>query len=179
MPHFENSYATRGVPVLSSKVVREFGRRSHLDWTHLQQIRKQWQGRLVVKGILTAEDARRSREEGADGVIVSNHGGRQLDGAVAPLRALPEVVDVAGDMTVMIDSGFRRGTDVMKALAMGARFVFIGRPFLYAAAIGGEQGVTYLIDLLTAEIDRDMALLGVKRLGELGARHLMRIGGVA
>ena len=178
MPHFENSYATRGVPVLSSKVVREFGRRSHLDWTHLQQIRKQWQGRLVVKGILTAEDARRSREEGADGVIVSNHGGRQLDGAVAPLRALPEVVDVAGDMTVMIDSGFRRGTDVMKALAMGARFVFIGRPFLYAAAIGGEQGVTYLIDLLTAEIDRDMALLGVNRLSELGARHLMRIGGV-
>ena len=177
MPHFENSYATRGVPVLSSKVVREFGRRSHLNWSHLQQIRKQWQGTLVVKGILTAEDAKRSREEGADGVIVSNHGGRQLDGAIAPLRAVPEVADVAGDMTVMVDGGFRRGTDVVKALALGASFVFVGRPFLYAAAVGGEQGVTYLIDLLKAEIDRDMALLGVNRLDELGAQHLMRIAG--
>ncbi len=177
MPHFENSHATRGEPLMSSTVLRDFGRRSHLNWSHLEQIRKQFKGRVIVKGILTGEDAGRSRETGVDGVIVSNHGGRQLDGAIAPLRALPEVADNAGDMVVMIDGGFRRGTDVLKALALGADFVFVGRPFLYAAAIGGEAGVGYTIDLLKSEIDRDMALLGINRLDELGSQHLMRIAG--
>jgi L-lactate dehydrogenase (cytochrome) len=177
MPHFENSYATRGEPLLAKSVLRDFGRRSHLNWSHLEQIRKQWSGRLVVKGILTGEDAARARESGADSVIVSNHGGRQLDGAIAPLRALSEVVDVAGDMPVMLDGGIRRGSDVLKALALGAKFVFVGRPFLYAAALGGVAGVVHSADLLKLEIDRDMALLGLNRLEDLGPQHVVKISG--
>ena len=126
-----------------------------------------WKGRLVVKGILDSDDARIARESGVDGVIVSNHGGRQLDGALAPLRALPAVAAQAGGMTVMMDGGIRRGTDVLKALALGAQFVFVGRPFLYAAAIGGEAGVRHGIRLLAEEIERDMALLGITRLSEM------------
>jgi L-lactate dehydrogenase (cytochrome) len=102
-----------------------------------------------------------------DGIIVSNHGGRQLDGALAPMRALPVVNAQAGAMTVMIDGGIRRGTDVLKALALGAQFVFVGRPFLYAAAIAGEPGVRHGIRLLSEEIERDMALLGITTLAEM------------
>jgi L-lactate dehydrogenase (cytochrome) len=176
MPHFENSYATRGVPILARNVLRDFGARDHLDWSHLELIRRRWKGRLVVKGIMHKDDARRARESGADGIIVSNHGGRQLDGAVSPLRVLPEIAAVAGDMPVMFDSGVRRGTDVLKALALGATFVFVGRPFLYAAAIGGEPGVRRGIDLLSQEIDRDMALLGINSLAEMRPELLMRFG---
>jgi L-lactate dehydrogenase (cytochrome) len=175
MPHFENSYATRGVPILARNVLRDFGARDHLDWSHLELIRHRWKGRLVVKGIMHKDDARRARESGVDGIIVSNHAGRQLDGAVSPLRVLPEIAAIAGDMPVMFDSGVRRGTDVLKALALGASFVFVGRPFLYAAAIGGEPGVRRGIDLLSEEIDRDMALLGINRLGEMRPELLMRI----
>ncbi len=103
----------------------------------------------------------------ADGIIVSNHGGRQLDGAGAPLRMLPGIAGEAGGMTVMMDSGIRRGTDVPKALALGAQFVFVGRPFLYAAAIAGEPGVRHAIKLLRDEIDRDMALIGITTLAEM------------
>jgi L-lactate dehydrogenase (cytochrome) len=176
MPHFENSYATRGVPILARNVLRDFGARDHLDWSHLELIRRRWKGRLVVKGIMHKDDARRARESGADGIIVSNHGGRQLDGTVSPLRVLPEIAAVGGDMPVMFDSGVRRGTDVLKALALGACFVFVGRPFLYAAAIGGEPGVRRGIDLLSQEIDRDMALLGINTLAEMRPELLMRIG---
>ena len=175
MPHFENSYAERGPPILARNVARDFAARDHLNWTHLEQIRRQWRGRLVVKGLVRGEDARVARETGADAVIVSNHGGRQLDGTVSPLRALPEVVAAAGDMPVMLDSGVRRGTDVLKALALGARFVFVGRPFMYASAIGGERGVSHAIEILSAEIDRDMALLGINRLSEMGPDSLLRI----
>ena len=123
--------------------------------------------------MLAADDARLARDHGADAVIVSNHGGRQLDGAVASLRALPEVVAACPDIAVMLDSGVRRGTDVLKALALGARCVFVGRPFAYAAAIGGEAGVAHAIDLLAQEVSRDMAMLGITRLDELdAARHL-------
>jgi len=142
VPHFENSYATRGAPIVSSNVMRDFGRKDHLNWTHLERIRNRWAGRLVVKGILHPDDAARSRAVGADGVIVSNHGGRQLDGALSPLAALPGIFDRVGDqMPVMVDGGFRRGTDVMKALALGAHLVFVGRPFLYAASVAGLPGV--------------------------------------
>jgi L-lactate dehydrogenase (cytochrome) len=102
-----------------------------------------------------------------DGVIVSNHGGRQLDGAVAPLRVLPEIAANAAGMTVMMDSGVRRGTDVLKALALGAQFVFIARPFLYAACLAGEDGVRHAINLLRDEIDRDMALMGIDSLAQM------------
>lgn len=165
MPYFENMGPR--VPMISSLGARDHGGRDRLAWRHLEMVRRIWPGRLVVKGILRAEDARRARETGAEGIIVSNHGGRQLDGAVAPLRVLPEIVSAAGDMTVMMDSGVRRGTEVLKALALGARFVFVGRPFLFAAAVAGEAGVRHAIGLLREEIDRDMALLGVGRLSEM------------
>ena len=97
----------------------------------------------------------------------ANHGGRQLDGAIAPLHALPAVVEAAGELPVLLDSGVRRGGDVLKALALGASFVFLGRPFNFAAAVGGEQGVAHAIRLLHEEIERDMALLGIERCGEL------------
>jgi L-lactate dehydrogenase (cytochrome) len=174
MPYFENSFAERGAPILSPSVLRDFTAREHLDWTHLDRIRQRWQGTLVVKGILSAADAALARERGVDGVIVSNHAGRQLDGAVAPLRVLPGIVDAARGMTVMLDSGVRRGTDVLKALALGARFVFVGRPFLYAAAVAGAQGVSHAIGLLHDEIDRDMAMLGVSRCEELTPEFLVR-----
>jgi L-lactate dehydrogenase (cytochrome) len=177
MPHFENSYATRGAPIIARNVERDFGARDHLNWSHLAQIRRQWSGKLVVKGILHGEDARRAHEEGADGVIVSNHGGRQLDGAISAFRALPEVKSAAGNMVVMMDGGIRRGSDVLKALAMGADFVFVGRPFLYAAAVGGEAGVRHGIDILSSEVDRNLALLGCLAPEEVGMHHLMRVGG--
>ena len=175
MPHFENNFATRGAPVLSAQAVRDYSDRGHLSWEHFALIRRQWKGRLVVKGILHRDDARLAREAGADGIIVSNHGGRQLDGALAPLRVLPEIVEACHDLPVMIDSGVRRGTDVLKALALGAKFVFVGRPFNYAAALGGEAGVRRALRILSAEISTDMAMLGIRSLGELGPGHVRRI----
>jgi L-lactate dehydrogenase (cytochrome) len=160
MPHFENNFATRGAPILSPSVVREWSERGQLDWTHLALIRRLWKGTLVVKGILDPDDARMAREAGADGIIVSNHGGRQLDGAVSPLRMLPAVVVACPDIPVMMDSGVRRGTDVLKALALGARAVLVGRPILWGLAVGGEAGVREVLEILRTEIDRDLALLG-------------------
>ena len=173
MPHFENSHATRGAPILSSRAARDFGAKDHLDWDHLALIRRRWRRNLVVKGIMSHEDARRARDMGADGLIVSNHGGRQLDGAVSPLRVLPEVVRAVGaDFPVMMDSGVRRGTDVLKALALGAKFVFVGRPFNYAAAVAGEAGVRHAIRILADEIQRDMGLLGLTSISEVAAMQL-------
>ncbi|HEY4296912.1 MAG TPA: alpha-hydroxy acid oxidase [Paraburkholderia sp.] len=172
MPHFENSYATRGAPIISRHVERDFGRRDHLNWSHLDLIRRNWRGNLVVKGIVSPEDVKLAREHGIDGVILSNHGGRQLDSTIAPLRALPACVEAAGSMPVMIDGGVRRGTDVIKALSLGARFVFVGRPFMFAAAVGGEPGVAHAINLLKAEVMRDLGLLGARSIEELGL-HLL------
>nr|WP_294864443.1 alpha-hydroxy acid oxidase [uncultured Pseudogulbenkiania sp.] len=174
MPHFENSFATRGAPIISASVLRDFSARDHLSWPHFDRIRRQWKGALIIKGILSAEDARQARLHGADGIIVSNHGGRQLDGAVSPLRVLPDIVDVAQDMTVMMDSGVRRGSDVLKALALGARCVFVGRPFNYAAAVAGEAGVAHACRLLYDEVDRNMAMLGVNNCADLHAGLLHR-----
>ena len=171
MPHFENMGPR--VPLITRTGERDRGQRDQLSWPYIELMRRLWQGRLVVKGILAKEDARIARESGVDGIIVSNHGGRQLDGAVAPLRVLPGIVAQAGGMTVMMDSGIRRGTDVLKALALGAQFVFVGRPFLYAAAIGGEAGVRHAIRLLRDEIDRDMALIGITTLAYMRRERLM------
>jgi L-lactate dehydrogenase (cytochrome) len=170
MPHFENMGPR--TPLISSTGVRSRGRRDKLTWKHVELMRRLWKGRLVLKGILDPEDARLARESGVDGVIVSNHGGRQLDGALAPLRALPGVKAQAGEMTVMMDSGIRRGTDVLKALALGAQFVFVGRPFLYAAVVAGDEGVAHAIKLLREEIDRDMALIGIPSLAGMGTHRL-------
>jgi L-lactate dehydrogenase (cytochrome) len=175
MPHFENSFATRGAPILSANVLRDFSARDHLNWAHLERIRARWKGHLVVKGILSPDDAVRAKESGADGLIVSNHGGRQLDGAVAPLWMLPGIVHAVPDLPVMLDSGIRRGTDVLIALALGARYVFVGRPFAYASAIGGEAGVSHGIRLLRDEVDRNMAMVGLRTCSEITPQHLMTL----
>jgi L-lactate dehydrogenase (cytochrome) len=167
MPHFENMDAMRGPPVLAKNLMRNIGKRDQLAWKHVELIRKRWKGKLVVKGLIAPADARIARESGVDGVLVSNHGGRQLDHTVSSLRTLPEIAAEAGGMTVMVDGGIRRGTDVLKALALGADFVFVGRPFLYAAVIAGEAGVQRALNLLRDEVDRDMALLGIRSIGEI------------
>ena len=173
MPHFENNYATRGAPILSKAVMRDLAERGHLNWDHVARIRKRWRGPMIIKGILSASDAMLARQAGMDGIVVSNHGGRQLDGAVAPLRVLPEIVDAAGDMVVMIDSGVRRGTDVIKAVALGARCAFVGRPLNYAAALAGEAGVRHGIELLKSEILRDMGMMGIASIAELNDTYLI------
>ncbi len=167
MPHFENMDAQRGPPVLSKNLIRNIGARDQLAWKHVELIRKRWNGKLVVKGLVSPEDARIARESGVDGVMLSNHGGRQLDYTVSALRTLPEIAAKANGMTVMVDGGIRRGTDIIKALALGADFVWVGRPFLYAAVAAGEAGVTRAITLLRDEIDRDLALLGIRSIGEI------------
>lgn len=166
VPHFENSYATRGAPIIASNVMRDFGKRDHLNWTHLARIRHRWKGKLVVKGIMHPDDAALAAETGADGIIVSNHGGRQLDGTASPLRVLPDIARRVS-VPVMIDGGIRRGTDILKALALGASFVFVGRPFLYAAAVAEVRGVLRCAEILRTELDRDMALLGLSTLSSL------------
>lgn len=168
MPHFENWRAERGAPILSATVERDMQARDHLDWNHLGAMREMWKGPLVVKGILRWEDAAKAQDIGVDGVIVSNHGGRQMDSAISPLRVLPEIVQAAPRLTVMMDSGVRRGTDVLKALSLGARCVFNGRSFNYAATVGGPEGVRHAISLLRGEVHRNMALLGINSLDELG-----------
>jgi L-lactate dehydrogenase (cytochrome) len=167
MPHFENMDAGRGPPVLSKNLMRNIGARDQLAWKHVELIRKRWKGKLVVKGLIAPQDARIARESGVDGVLLSNHGGRQLDYTVSALRTLPEIAAQAGGMTIMLDGGIRRGTDVIKALALGAHFVFVGRPFLYAAVAGGQPAVKRAITLLHDEIDRDLALMGIRSISEI------------
>jgi len=169
MPHFENMDAVRGPPVLAKNLMRNIGRRDQLAWKHVELIRRRWKGKLVVKGLIAPADARIARESGVDGVIVSNHGGRQLDHTVSALRTLPEIAAEANGMTVMLDGGIRRGTDVIKALALGAQFVFVGRPFLYAAIAGGQAGVERALTLLRHEVDRNMALLGIRSINEISS----------
>src|SRR5258708_444887 len=169
MPHFENMDANRGPPVLSKDLMRNIGKRDQLAWKHVELIRRRWKGNLVVKGLIAPADARIARECGANGVIVSNHGGRQLDYAISGLRTLPEIAAEADGMTVMLDGGVRRGTDVLKALALGAQFVFVGRPLLFAAVVAGEAGVQRALTLLRDEVNRDMALLGIRSISEISS----------
>ena len=166
MPYFENGARSRRVPVFSANAERSLTRDS-LDWADIEWIRKRWKGRMLIKGILTTADAHKARESGMDGIFVSNHGGRQLDGAVSPLQVLTEIARDAAPMAVIYDGGIRRGTDVIKALALGADFVFVGRPFLYAATIAEEAGIGHAIALLKEEIRRDLALLGCTDLSAL------------
>ncbi|WP_122039294.1 alpha-hydroxy acid oxidase [Asaia bogorensis] len=131
------------------------------SWKHVEMLRRYWKGALIIKGILSPHDARLARELGADGIVVSNHGGRQLDCAVSPIDVLSAVKAESADMTVLVDSGFRRGTDVIKALMRGASAVLVGRPFLYAACLGGEASIRHAIGLLQREVHTDMSLMGV------------------
>jgi len=132
-----------------------------IGWSDVEWLRGQWRGPLILKGLLHPDEAREAIKRGADGVIVSNHGGRQLDGAVASIRALPGIAEaVGGRAPVLIDGGFRRGVDVVKALALGARAVLIGRPHLWGVACAGEDGAYWVLELFRREIDRALALGG-------------------
>lgn len=172
VPHFENNYAERGVSIFARNVERSFADRGKLTWKDLARVREIWPHRLVVKGLLNPDDVIRAVDAGADGVILSNHGGRQLDGAVAPLTVLPAVRRRHDALPIMLDGGIRRGTDVLKAIALGADAVFLGRPFAYAAATGARQGIDRLIALLAGEIDRDLAMLGKENIAEINSRAL-------
>jgi len=174
-PHFENMEADRGPPMLSRNALRNTTARDKLSWDNLGAIRKRWNGTLLVKGLTTPADVEIARTCGVDGVILSTHGGRQLDYDVPPLEMLPRIAAQKGDMTLIIDSGIRRGTDILKALALGADFVLLGRPFLFAAAIGGAPGVLHAARILKEEVERDMALVGVTRLSELTSCLLHRM----
>ena len=165
--HFENMDAFRGPPILSRDLVRSIGARDQLNWKHVELIRARWKGSFVLKGIMNVGDAMRAQASGVDGIVISNHGGRQLDGATSPITVLPEIAAKVDDLVLMIDGGVRRGTDVLKCLALGADFVFVGRPFLFSA-IAGIDGVRHAIQLLAREIDRDMAMLGAREVGEIG-----------
>jgi isopentenyl diphosphate isomerase/L-lactate dehydrogenase-like FMN-dependent dehydrogenase len=141
---------------------------SVVTWQDFQWLQKAWPGPIVVKGVLTGEDARRSVDAGAAGVIVSNHGGRQLDGVSATLRALPEIVKaIGGQIEVLMDGGVRRGGDIAKAICLGARAVLIGRAYAYGLAAAGEPGVSRAIAILRADLDRTMRLLGCSSIAEL------------
>jgi isopentenyl diphosphate isomerase/L-lactate dehydrogenase-like FMN-dependent dehydrogenase len=142
-------------------------------WDDLLWLRDQWDGPIVLKGVLHPDDARRAADAGVDGVIVSNHGGRQIDGEIPSLEALPDVVAAVGDrMTVLLDSGIRTGSDVLKALALGARAVLVGRPYVYGLGLGGQAGVKHVLRSLLAEFDLTMALAGCRSLADLSPEVL-------
>lgn len=142
--------------------------RAVVAWADLRWIRKEWNGPIVVKGIHTGDDARRAVAEGAEAIVVSNHGGRQLDGVAPTLRVLPEVVEaVRGQTEILMDGGIRRGSDIVKALCLGANAVLIGRAYAYGVAAGGERGAARAIEILRTELVRTMTLLGCPAVGEL------------
>lgn len=144
-----------------------------LSWDDITWIRQQWRGKLLVKGVLTAADAERAASLGCDGIVISNHGGRQLDSCVAPIDVLPEIAAaVGGRLAVLLDSGVRRGTDIAKALALGAQAVMIGRPTLYGLAAGGEAGVERALSILTTEFDRVLGQLGCNSVADLTPQHV-------
>jgi L-lactate dehydrogenase (cytochrome) len=147
-----------------------------VSYKDLEWFKSLWGGPVAVKGILTGEDARAAVDHGADGIIVSNHGGRQLDGAISAIRALPEVVDAVGDRAeVILDGGVRRGADIVKALCLGARACMIGRPWLYGLAVDGEAGVARAIEILRHEFDLAITLLGYTRPSELRKECLVEV----
>lgn len=159
-----------GTPAL----LAEWGiRHDTVDWQNFAWLRSQWRGKLLVKGVLTVEDAQLAAQHGADGIFISNHGGRQLDGTPSPMEVLPQIASAVGDqLAIAVDGGFRRGADIVKALALGADMVFVGRPALYGAAAGGEAGVRRTLQILKNEVDRVLALLGCRSLDELGPQFL-------
>jgi len=146
---------------------------SVVDWADLRWIRELWNGPVVIKGVHTDDDARRAVDAGASAIVVSNHGGRQLDGVAATLRMLPEVVAAVGDQVeVLMDSGIRRGSDVVKARCLGARAVLIGRAYAYGLGAGGEIGVTRAIDILRTDIIRTLRLLACPSIAELDTSYV-------
>ncbi len=146
-----------------------------ISWRDLQWIRDFWDGPMIIKGVLDPQDARDAVTFGADGIVVSNHGGRQLDGVLSSARALPTIAEaVQGDIRILLDSGVRSGLDVVRALVLGADAVMLGRPFVYALAAGGQAAVANLLDLMAKEMRVAMTLTGARAVTDLGAHTLAR-----
>lgn len=145
-----------------------------LDWDKIARIRDMWGGKLILKGILDADDARLAADFGADAIIVSNHGGRQLDGALSSIRMLPKIIEAVGDrVEVHLDSGIRSGQDVLKALALGAHSTWIGRAYVHGLGAMGGPGVTHALEVIRKELDTSMALCGERDIAEIGRHNLM------
>lgn len=179
-PRFENLAGFHGSADPRASIAAKVGQEldASFDWDDLQRLREQWRGKLLVKGVARGDDAGRLAGMGVDGIWISNHGGRQLDGAIATADALPAVVQaVRGRVPVLIDSGVRRGVDVVKALAMGAQAVAVGRATLYGAAAGGEAGAERALTILTDELRRAMQLCGTPRVGDIDAGLLQAAAG--
>lgn len=175
VPRFQNTDTNVGGRIVAKPIEEFRAQRDALDWEDFRWLRELWPHKLLVKGILRADDALLAAQHGADGVFVSNHGGRQLDGAISPLEALPEIRAVLGQrLAIMIDGGIRRGSDIVKALALGADMAFVGRASLYGIAAGGEAGALHAISILRSEVDRVLALLGCPSIPELNADFLCR-----
>ena len=152
-----------------------------ISWDDVAWLRQMWPRKLIIKGILNVADAQCAADMGCDGIVVTNHGGRQLDSCVSPIEVLPAIAQAVGSrLAIVVDSGFRRGTDVVKAIAMGAAAVMIGRPTLYGLAAGGEAGVVHALSILTTEIDRVLGQMGFRSLEEIGphvlTQHQTRMG---
>jgi (S)-mandelate dehydrogenase len=177
-PHIEGALKATGTALGQLKSHAEYVHsvlNTEQSWAEVEWLRSVWDGPLLVKGILCEEDAELAVAARCDGLIVSNHGGRQLDGAPASIEALPEIVmAVDGRAEVLVDGGIRRGTDVVKALALGAKACLVGRPWLYGLAVGGEQGVVEMLAQLRAEITRTLQLMGLSSLDQLGPQAVRR-----
>ena len=157
---------------LSSWTAEQFDPK--LAWSDIDWIRERWGGKLILKGILDPEDAKMAAKTGADAIIVSNHGGRQLDGAQSSISALPAIVDAVGkDTEVHFDGGIRCGQDVLKAICLGAKSTYIGRPYIYGLGAHGEAGVSQVLDIIYKELDTTMALCGERLLTNLGHHNLL------
>ena len=155
--------------ILGRRLGESRTRRDLHDWNDFVWMRAAWPGKLVIKGILSAEDARLAVQHGADGILISNHGGRQLDGAASTLEVLPEIAAAVGErIAIFVDGGIRRGADIVKALALGADMAFVGRAALYGVAAAGEAGARRALQILKTEVDRVLALLGCNSIDELG-----------
>jgi isopentenyl diphosphate isomerase/L-lactate dehydrogenase-like FMN-dependent dehydrogenase len=173
MPRYRNYPSELQARVTARPMGRSALRNDSLDWQDLRALRRIWPHALIVKGILHPRDAVLAAECGADGVVVSNHGGRNLDGAVSPIEVLPEIVDAVGErLAVLVDSGFRRGADVVKALALGARAVLLGRATLYGIGAAGQAGAAKALAIFREEIDRVLALIGCRGVAELSPEVL-------
>ncbi len=177
VPKFENiaSFLPAGGATAlggSTVIPKLFG--PSITWDDVRWLRRIWRGKLLVKGVMSVEDARRAAELGCDGIVLTNHGGRQLDYCVSPIEVLPEIAQaVGGQLTVLVDGGFRRGSDVIKALALGARGVMLGRATLYGLTAAGERGARRALEIVTTEIDRTLGQLGCRSVADLGP-HLLR-----
>lgn len=146
-----------------------------VTWDDIKWLRREWPRKLILKGVLNVSDAQRAVELGCDGIVLTNHGGRQLDGCVSPIEVLPQIASAVGDrIVVIVDGGFRRGTDVVKAIALGAHAVMVGAATLYGLGAGGEQGVRHALGIFSREIDRVLGQLGCSSLAELGPHLLVR-----